>query len=319
MGVNIDNPSMWKKDITTSVDFYNRWFLDFAPKAFQRARQEATAKVLGMLASSNDGLASWTEILRQDPSILPILRMVTAPPIASDRLSGLAGISKGFIKTMEKEGKLPPRASNARIDKCLNSISDVIDKLLDTDILSWIPEQRPPDIREKERAASVIADRATGASANPVIRNQQEKRQLTCISEWLDHRGYEQVSDKDRRSPLAYNPGSYAFHVLMTGEQEGGNSVNIPIDAVVMPMRAKSDQLPILVEAKSAGDFTNTNKRRKEEAAKVAQLRRKYGNDVEFILFLAGYFDTSYLGYEAGEGIDWVWEHRVDDLAKFGV
>jgi type II restriction enzyme len=26
-----------------------------------------------------------------------------------------------------------------------------------------------------------------------------------------------------------------------------------------------------------------------------------------------------YLGYEAAEGIDWVWEHRIDDLAEFGV
>ena len=25
------------------------------------------------------------------------------------------------------------------------------------------------------------------------------------------------------------------------------------------------------------------------------------------------------VGYEAGELIDWVWEHRVDDLAKFGL
>jgi type II restriction enzyme len=25
------------------------------------------------------------------------------------------------------------------------------------------------------------------------------------------------------------------------------------------------------------------------------------------------------LGYEAAEGIDWVWEHRIDDLAKLGL
>ena len=36
-----------------------------------------------------------------------------------------------------------------------------------------------------------------------------------------------------------------------------------------------------------------------------------------FGLFLCGYFDSGYLGYEAAEGIDWVWEHRIDDLAKF--
>lgn len=67
----------------------------------------------------------------------------------------------------------------------------------------------------------------------------------------------------------------------------------------------------MLVEAKSAGDFTNINKRRKEEATKTNQLRRTYGTDVRFILFLCGYFDSGYLGYEAAEGIDWVWEHRI--------
>jgi hypothetical protein len=36
-------------------------------------------------------------------------------------------------------------------------------------------------------------------------------------------------------------------------------------------------------------------------------------------LFHCGYFDTPYLGYEAAEGIDWVWEHRIDDLEQFGL
>lgn len=81
----------------------------------------------------------------------------------------------------------------------------------------------------------------------------------------------------------------------------------------------KYDELPLLIEAKSAGDFTNVNKRRKEEAAKMNQLRRTYGLDVRLILFLCGYFDSGYLGYEAVEGIDWVWEHRIDDLREFGL
>ncbi|MDE0270395.1 MAG: XamI family restriction endonuclease, partial [Gammaproteobacteria bacterium] len=60
-------------------------------------------------------------------------------------------------------------------------------------------------------------------------------------------------------------------------------------------------------------------KRRKEEATKMGQLRHTHGSDVRFNLFLCGYFDCGYLGYEAGEGIDWVWEHRIDDLAGFGL
>jgi type II restriction enzyme len=98
-----------------------------------------------------------------------------------------------------------------------------------------------------------------------------------------------------------------------------GHKINIPIDAVIMPKTATEGELPVFFEAKSAGDFTNVNKRRKEEAVKMAQLRRTYGSRVRFSLFLCGYFDTGYLGYEAAEGIDWVWEHRIDDLACFGL
>ena len=51
----------------------------------------------------------------------------------------------------------------------------------------------------------------------------------------------------------------------------------------------------------------------------MAQLKRTYGQDVQFVLFLCGYFDSGYLGYKAAEGIDWVWEHRLDDLTEFGL
>ena len=95
--------------------------------------------------------------------------------------------------------------------------------------------------------------------------------------------------------------------------------MNIPIDVVIQPKKPRKDRLPILIEAKSAGDFTNTNKRRKEEATKIHQLQETYGAIVRFVLFLCGYFGSDYLGYEAAEGIDWVWEHRIDDLLKLGL
>lgn len=99
----------------------------------------------------------------------------------------------------------------------------------------------------------------------------------------------------------------------------GARRVNMPVDAAIMPTDAASDALPVLLEAKSAGDFTNTNKRRKEEATKMSLLRATYGDQVRFALFLCGYFDSGYPGYEAAEGIDWVWEHRIDDLEQFAL
>jgi type II restriction enzyme len=115
-------------------------------------------------------------------------------------------------------------------------------------------------------------------------------------------------------------PGQFTFRLIVPGLlDDNATDVNIPIDAAVMPLRAAAGELPLLIEAKSAGDFTNTNKRRKEEAVKIAQLKRRHGGDLRFVLFLCGYFDSGYLGYEAAEGIDWVWEHRIDDLQYFGL
>lgn len=115
-------------------------------------------------------------------------------------------------------------------------------------------------------------------------------------------------------------PGTFSFRLNIPVLLQGGSKqVNIPIDIIIMPLQSNPGDLPLLIEAKSAGDYTNPNKRRKEEAIKVAQLRSNYGNNVRFILFLCGYFDSGYLGYEAAEGIDWLWEHRIDDLALFGV
>lgn len=67
----------------------------------------------------------------------------------------------------------------------------------------------------------------------------------------------------------------------------------------------KSD-LPIMIECKSADDFANVNKRRKEGATKMQQLKNTFGENVVFDLLLCGYFDSAYLGYEAAEGIDWI-------------
>ena len=141
---------------------------------------------------------------------------------------------------------------------------------------------------------------------------------MTAIGSWLGEQGYSLIPIGQSPTLDKMNPGTYAFRMNVT-VQRNGRAVNIPIDTVVMPLTAEEDSLPILVEAKSAGDFANTNKRRKEEATKVNQLKETYGKDLEFALFLCGYFDSGYLGYEAAEGIDWVWEHRIEDLKEFGI
>ena len=234
--------------------------------------------------------------------------------------SGLAGVSSHIVKSMELRKRLPLRMNPVDIEEALARIGRIIQAMVDPDIFVWIGRAQPPTDVEIHRAATIIADRLCGSVANPIIRNAQERRQLATIKAWLEARGYSQSASGDSREFDALPPGTFAFHKNVSVMLAGGvRRVTIPIDVVVMPKKARYQDLPLLLEAKSAGDFTNTNKRRKEEAMKMALLRANYGESVQFNLFLCGYFDSGYLGYEAAEGIDWVWEHRIDDLALFGL
>lgn len=320
MPVNFNKPQNWKADIAQSVDMYNDWFMKFAPKAFRETRIETTKAVEATLNATENMTNIKPVILRKHPEVLSTLRMSTCPPIAVDRLIGLAGVSPTLVKTMELTKRLPPRMGTAAMDADLEKVGTIVEKMADPDIFVWLGREAPATETEIHRAATIVADRLCGAVANPIIRNAQEKRQLAAIKAWLEAKQYRQLPAGDGTKFNTMPAGTFSFRMNVPVKLEGGaQTINIPIDAVIKPHGSDAAALPIFIEAKSAGDFTNTNKRRKEEAVKMAQLRSNYGGQVQFNLFLCGYFDSGYLGYEAAEGIDWVWEHRIDDLAEFGI
>jgi len=318
MAVNRDKVDLWKSDVARSVDFYNDWFMTFAPKAFRDTRIETTKQVEQALQWTENLTNIRPEILQNYPSVLPMLRMTTCPPIARDRLVGLAGISPNLVKSMEIDNRVPPKMKPRELNEHLEKIVNIIEKMADPDIFVWKERGDKGTREEVHRASTIVADRLCGAVADPIIRNAQEQRQLAAIKSWLEARGYRQLASGEAEDWLSMPKGTFSFRFNIPVTMDGGKQVNIPVDAVIMRKDAKDGDFPALFEAKSAGDFTNTNKRRKEEAIKIQQLRKTYGHKITFDLFLCGYFDSGYLGYEAAEGIDWVWEHRIDDLAQFG-
>ena len=320
MAVNRDKPDRWKADIAQSVDMYNDWFLRFAPDAYRTTRVETTKSVEATLQATQNLTDISVPLLRDNPGVLPTLRMSTCPPLAADRLIGLSGVPANLVKVMEREQRMPPRMSRQDADDALGKIADTIHRMADPDIFVWLQREGTPSDLELYRAATIVADRLSGAVANPIIRNAQEQRQLASIARWLEGRGFVDLPVGEQRRHDEMEPGTFTFRMIVPAEQEEtGRPVNLPIDAVIMPKTARAGEMPLLVEAKSAGDFANVNKRRKEEAAKMGQLRLTYGDDVRFVLFLCGYFDSGYLGYEAAEGIDWVWEHRIEDFEELGL
>jgi len=205
----------------------------------------------------------------------------------------------------------------AVLNEYLERISATVSELLDLDVLPWVGESRDAADQERKRAATIIADRLCGALSDPIVRNAQEARQLAVVEAFLGSRGYSKKAHPPSLPLTDMTPGTFAFRMNVSGTSD--HSVNIPIDVVIQPRTLRSDRFPLLVEAKSAGDFTNPNKRRKEEATKIRQLRDAHGAGTQLFLLLCGYFDSGYLGYEAAEGLDWVWEHRIEDLVKAGV
>lgn len=312
MPINADKPDLWKADVERSIDFYNDWFLRFAPETYRNQRYATSEQVEDAFAHTDFLRNLSPSTLKSSPGILAILRMACTPPIARDRLMGLAHVGKNLIQSMEgkenSDPRIPPRMKEEDLDEQLGRICEIIFELADRDLCPWLEEGETPNDDATTRASTVVADRLCGAMTDPIIRNAQEQRQLTNLRNWLESRGYKHVESRDIRDFPNMQPGTFTFRLNI---EVGRQKTTIPVDAVIQPFGKTG--LPVLIEAKSAGDATNTNKRRKEEAQKFNQLKQQFGS-VKFILFLCGYFEPGYLGYEASEGIDWVWEHRISDF-----
>jgi type II restriction enzyme len=274
-GVNRTKPDRWKADIVESVDMYNDWFMKFAPSAYRETRIKTTRDVESTLIKTANLTDVSAALLRREPGVLPTLRMSTCPPLAVDRLIGLAGVAKNLVGCMEA-GTITPRMEPAILEKDLTKIGDIIERMADPDIFVWLGRTEAAAEPEIHRAATIVADRLCGAIANPIIRNAQEKRQLAAIGAWLRARGYQPLPPKTKFDAMP--PGTFSFRLNVPVKLEGlATTTTLPVDVVVMPKNAKAREMPLLIEAKSAGDFTNVNKRRKEEATKMNQLRATYG------------------------------------------
>jgi hypothetical protein len=188
---------------------------------------------------------------------------------------------------------------------------DFLCPLLDPVLFRWLGDDRAPTAEERDRATLVIGERLASAFYLPVLRNAQEARQRELLRAYLEGEGLRESQAR----PFEMPRGTFCFGRDVKVIRGDGAPQKLPVDCVVAPL---DEQLPLAcVELKSAGDYTNVNKRRKEESDKSEALRRAHGDDAVFLLQLFGYFGHPYLGFEAAAGIDWAWDHRLGDLAPY--
>ena len=222
MPVNLDRPHQWKADVAQSVDMYNDWFMKVAPQAFRAMRVHTTKDVEVALRATGNLTNIQPETLRKHPEVLPTLRMSTCPPLAVDRLIGLARVSPSMVRRIELERKLPVPMSEAAINLELGKIATIIEKMADRDIFVWLGRKGAATDVEIHRAATIVADRLCGAMTNPIVRNAQEKRQLAEIKGWLEARGYNQLPGGEGTKFSAMPPGTFSFRMNVPVNQDGG-------------------------------------------------------------------------------------------------
>jgi len=126
MSINRDKPDLWIADIGRSVDLYNSWFMEFAPKV-------KMAEYVEFALRSTENLTNVTQaLLKEHPRLLSMLRMSTCPLIARDRLVGLAGISKNLAESMvdAETPRVPRRMPTDQLDAELVKIGAIIERMV---------------------------------------------------------------------------------------------------------------------------------------------------------------------------------------------
>jgi hypothetical protein len=201
------------------------------PKTFMETRTGTAKQVKDALVRTNMLVDISTDILVRHPEVLPILRMSTCPPIARDRLTGLAGVPKNLVDSMETDSRIPPRMDVNALSENLTGIGSIIRKMADPDIFVWLGRKNPPTDEEVSRAAAIIADRLCGAVSDPIIRNAQEKRQLASIEHWLAAKSYRRINKENKFDEM--EPGTFSFHTNVPVINPDGNKINISVLASI--------------------------------------------------------------------------------------
>lgn len=309
--VNSDKPHLWKADVAASVDQFNQWFMQFAPQAFRATRVKTTQYVKAALIATRDLRALDAATLRANPSALPTLRMCTAPPLAVDRLIGLASASRTLVSRLEG-GRLPTRLRGDDLDAELSKLCRILTRLLDRDIFPWLDACKEPTDHERDRASTIVADRLCSAVAKNIVRTARRKHELAVVGGYLESRGYRRCRHPLDQQYTITPAGMYEFGVTLPLTM--GTHDRTSFDVLIQRRDSLLGGMPVLLDVRSSATASAARYQRDADAEKLHDLRMTYGESVPYVLMLGGSYDPGYLGTQAAEGIDWVWQHRLNDL-----
>lgn len=145
-----------------------------------------------------------------------------------------------------------------------------------------------------------------------IVRSARKKHQLAVVAEYLESRGYRGCRHPMDQQYTTTPPGMYEF--VATLPLTMGTYDRASFDVLVQRKDTPLGWMPVLLDVPSPAMASAARDHCDADAKKLRDLRMTYGESVPYALMLGGSFDPGYLGTQAAEGIDWVWQHRLNDL-----
>lgn len=311
--INAERPRLWRADITMADARFTDWLSRGGRLAYLTARESVGQEVSQMMRLTDHLRVVTPDVLRSDPALVATLRMCTAPALARDRLAGLAQARKPFLATLE-QGRLPTSASAAELEAQLSRICRVLRNLWDSQVLPWLVHNGEPTESERQLASVVVADRRCLAVSDLILRQAHRRSQTVQLVQWLTEHGYRrQTVEKGcvKDMPL----GTFAIDQPVVAGTH--TPVDLFVDVVVQPHAKRRSRAPVFLDLTSLADASAV--KLAKESTRLRLLTQTFGEKTAVLSILAGSFDKEYLDARAARKLDWIWEHRMDDLAAVGV
>ena len=306
--MNSGSPERWEADRIRARDDMIFWLAENAESSQLRIDLENKSLLAIQLLEKN---LSIRESISTFPESLTVIRALTRRDIGTSQFATFTGFGESIIRRIEGGVNAP--------SEFIEKATLILESELDYALVPWLQERRTATVEERNRSVYVSADRILRRTTSTALRYQHEPRQLEKLESFLIAQGLKKHDFTTLVDPLVdVIPGTYSFRVNVNGKTSEDLILKQNVDVLIKPFSYAADALPIFMEAKSMSDEVNPNKRQKEEAQKINNLIRMWGtkstSDIIYLLLLGGTVPRRYLEVEAGSGIDWIWEHRVEDL-----
>ena len=126
--------------------------------------------------------------------------------------------------------------------------------------------------------------------------------------------GFREAEIDDRDALLAKMPGTFTFETSVPLAM--GHNALMSADILIHPIKPRPDGASVLADVGFTQDLREAARMVNRSVKSQRFLRMTYGDSASYLLVLGGVFDAGHLGSLASESVDWIWQHRIAELAE---